>query len=530
MTRVPRRIIQHLLLLAALGGGDERRRLFYGVVAAAAASASLDRHYPLLRGGRRTLQQHNDGNVEGVIKTTHASTRSTISGIVSLPPSSFDDTTISVRLKTDLGPRNRKAKGPPPPPPGPKDGDHDAPATKSGHKHDPKYFGVPNGHGPPPPPPPPDPRKDVLHDPPPLLPALPHEEQEEHGISIHSTSEKEHGPPPSPPDNDEPDLLPLPAPDEDVIDVPAAAAEAAAAAEMLEGDSAVVKISGPLQELNNNIENSIGVIVQEEPLAPSSSTASSSSSLQNGVGDDDDDDSDHETPPLDDTSPADTAKDENADPGAPIPSYDNNEETPSDEPGDGNDDKDGHDDGDTDENGNNEANQHDDDEDNNDANSQDSDSKGNDNEGNGNDSNHPSSNSEQQPHNNNNDNNNGGAIREKTDDYVDAMRTQKSLDAEERKVRRISFWGIMAAIAAMIFTAWQMAENPDGLFAALCRLCITCVGLVLRLVLTPCKSCLGGPLLGIMGLGHGGHSYQYGHMPVSTMDYGYKDPSLELVQ
>ena len=105
---------------------------------------------------------------------------------------------------------------------------------------------------------------------------------------------------------------------------------------------------------------------------------------------------------------------------------------------------------------------------------------------------------------------NGGGFHE--------SEAQKELVLEERRVRRIGVWGMLSAIAAMIFTAWQMAENPDGIFAALCRLCITSISLVFRLVLAPCKGCLG----------MNSHSYHYGHMPVSTMDYGYKDPSLEL--
>jgi hypothetical protein len=89
----------------------------------------------------------------------------------------------------------------------------------------------------------------------------------------------------------------------------------------------------------------------------------------------------------------------------------------------------------------------------------------------------------------------------------------------ERKVRTIGGFGIFLAIVAMIFTAWQMSDNPDGFYAAMCRLVITIIGLVMRILLSPCRSCLGGH--------HGGRNYA-GHMPVSTMDYGYRDPALEL--
>jgi hypothetical protein len=101
-----------------------------------------------------------------------------------------------------------------------------------------------------------------------------------------------------------------------------------------------------------------------------------------------------------------------------------------------------------------------------------------------------------------------------TDDKV-----MEEIKEEERKVRTIGGFGIFLAIFAMIFTAWQMSDNPDGIYAAMCRLIITIIGLVMRIILSPCRSCFGGS--------HGSRNYA-GHMPVSTMDYGYRDPALEL--
>jgi hypothetical protein len=89
--------------------------------------------------------------------------------------------------------------------------------------------------------------------------------------------------------------------------------------------------------------------------------------------------------------------------------------------------------------------------------------------------------------------------------------------------------GALAAIAAMIFTAWQVSDNPDGIYASMCRLILTCVQLVFRVVMSPCRKYLPCcySYRGHMA-GSNGYHEPYGHIPVSTMDYGYKDPALEL--
>ena len=93
--------------------------------------------------------------------------------------------------------------------------------------------------------------------------------------------------------------------------------------------------------------------------------------------------------------------------------------------------------------------------------------------------------------------------------------------------------GTLAAICGMIFTAWQMSDNPDGLYAALCRLTITCLQLIFRVIMSPCRKCCGGGYWSHHHHHHhlagtNGYHEPYGHLPVSTMDYGYKDPALEL--
>lgn len=108
----------------------------------------------------------------------------------------------------------------------------------------------------------------------------------------------------------------------------------------------------------------------------------------------------------------------------------------------------------------------------------------------------------------------GGDSTQTSSDIV----TTEELAEEERKVRFLSTSGALFAILAMIFTAYQMSENPDGIYAAMCRLCITIFGLIFRIILSPCKGLFG----------HSSRSSHYGHVPVSTMDYGYRDPSVEL--
>ena len=91
----------------------------------------------------------------------------------------------------------------------------------------------------------------------------------------------------------------------------------------------------------------------------------------------------------------------------------------------------------------------------------------------------------------------------------------------------VTIFATLLGVFAMIFTAWQMSDNPDGIFASLCRLIITSIQLLLRVLCTPCRKCM--PCCFSYG-GSSGNGYHepYGHMPVSTMDYGYKDPALEL--
>ena len=72
---------------------------------------------------------------------------------------------------------------------------------------------------------------------------------------------------------------------------------------------------------------------------------------------------------------------------------------------------------------------------------------------------------------------------------------------------------LTGGLLGMIFSAWQMADFPDGPFAVLCRAIISALAFVFNiLLLRPCRR----------------RSQQYGgHIPVSTMDYGFKETSFD---
>jgi hypothetical protein len=124
------------------------------------------------------------------------------------------------------------------------------------------------------------------------------------------------------------------------------------------------------------------------------------------------------------------------------------------------------------------------------------------------------------------------AMAKNEDDLYDRDFSRPRPDRSSSNVTaRVNSWPVLAmllGLAAMIFTAWQMSDNPDGVFASLCRLIITCLSLVYRVVTSPCRKCL--PCCFSPHHHHVGNGYHepYGHMRVSTMDYGYKDPTLEL--
>jgi hypothetical protein len=80
------------------------------------------------------------------------------------------------------------------------------------------------------------------------------------------------------------------------------------------------------------------------------------------------------------------------------------------------------------------------------------------------------------------------------------------LKEEETETKVFGGFGFLITIVALVFTAHQMSENPDGIYASLCRLAITIASCVIKVVLMPFR----------LMLGHRG--YHSGHMPISTTD------------
>jgi hypothetical protein len=74
-------------------------------------------------------------------------------------------------------------------------------------------------------------------------------------------------------------------------------------------------------------------------------------------------------------------------------------------------------------------------------------------------------------------------------------------------------WVAVMGLVGMVFTAWQMADYPDGLFAGLCRLIFGSIRSLMYILTTPCRCCGGCSRTGV-----GGHE-PYGR--IATMEYGY---------
>lgn len=77
-----------------------------------------------------------------------------------------------------------------------------------------------------------------------------------------------------------------------------------------------------------------------------------------------------------------------------------------------------------------------------------------------------------------------------TEGEEDSMKKQEIID-EEKVARKIGGWAILLCLASMMLTAYQMSENPDGVFASVCRLAITMTGCIFKILLYPCKKMCG---------------------------------------
>merc|ERR1711935_184753 len=93
---------------------------------------------------------------------------------------------------------------------------------------------------------------------------------------------------------------------------------------------------------------------------------------------------------------------------------------------------------------------------------------------------------------------------------VELEDVEEELKEEEEVAATAGGIGFLLAIGGMIFTAHQMSENPDGVYASVCRLAITISGVFVKIICIPCRKVIGT-----------GNPHYNTHMPVSTSaDYG----------
>ena len=62
---------------------------------------------------------------------------------------------------------------------------------------------------------------------------------------------------------------------------------------------------------------------------------------------------------------------------------------------------------------------------------------------------------------------------------------------EEKEAAKISVLYFIITLILMVFTAQQMSENPDGVYANVCRLGITIVGCIFKIILLPFQKYCG---------------------------------------
>jgi hypothetical protein len=56
------------------------------------------------------------------------------------------------------------------------------------------------------------------------------------------------------------------------------------------------------------------------------------------------------------------------------------------------------------------------------------------------------------------------------------------------KMKWMTFGMVIAMLFCMIYTAYQVSDNPDGIYASCCRLSVAVVIYVIRGILTPCRA------------------------------------------
>ena len=104
-----------------------------------------------------------------------------------------------------------------------------------------------------------------------------------------------------------------------------------------------------------------------------------------------------------------------------------------------------------------------------------------------------------------------------TPEQVEYLKHHEFVD-EEKEAAKISVLYFVITLVLMIFTAQQMSESPDGVYANVCRLGITVAGLVVKIILLPFRKFCG--LGGKQG---------YSHHLVTTSDPYSRTSRMEII-
>jgi Ca2+/H+ antiporter len=104
-----------------------------------------------------------------------------------------------------------------------------------------------------------------------------------------------------------------------------------------------------------------------------------------------------------------------------------------------------------------------------------------------------------------------------TPEEIEYLKHHEFID-EEKEAAKISAVYFIITLVLMIFTAHQLSENPDGVYSNMCRLAITVVGLVVKILLLPFRKICGY-----------GTRQGYSHHLVSNDPYGGETSRMEII-
>jgi len=74
-------------------------------------------------------------------------------------------------------------------------------------------------------------------------------------------------------------------------------------------------------------------------------------------------------------------------------------------------------------------------------------------------------------------------------DFIDTEKNEIKSLASDRTADVLALLLGIFGLVGMIFTAWQIMENPDGLCTSCCRLVVKATGFLLKIVFLPCRLC-----------------------------------------